>query len=165
MVWLKELDTVSVFKALSDQQLETLSALCSSESYKRDDRLFKEGAPAEHMWIVTEGQVDLRFELPGNRTSSAENTISSFVAQEDRKRVLGWSCFIPPFKMMLSAYCVSRSCSVIKLGREDLLEAFEQDPAMGYQVTSYLIKVVGYRFQQCQEELAKVQGRDIMLSW
>ena len=165
MVSLKELDTVSIFKALSDRQLETLSALCVSESYNRDDRLFKEGDPAEHMWIVTEGQVDLRFELPGNRMSSPENTVSSFMAQEDRKRVLGWSCFVPPYKMMLSAYCVSRTCSVIKIGREDLLEAFERDPEMGYKAMAYLIKVVGYRFQQFQEELVRVQGRDIMHSW
>ncbi|MCB2215469.1 Crp/Fnr family transcriptional regulator [Desulfofustis glycolicus] len=165
MVWLKELETTSVFRGLNDQQLETLSALCTMESYKRDDCLFKEGEPAEHMWIVTEGQVDLRFELPGNRTSSAENTVSSFTAQEDRKRVLGWSCFVPPYRMTLSAYCVSRTCSVIKIGRADLLETFEQDMAMGYKVMSYLIKVVGYRFQQFQEELVKVQGRDIMHSW
>ena len=165
MVTLKELDAVQAFKELTDEQLESLQKYCIKEDYKRGDRLFREGDAADHLWIVTDGRVDLRFELPGNRPTSDENTISSLEGEDDKKRTLGWSCFVPPYKMMLSAYCVTRSCSVIKIPKADMLMLFENDANMGYQVMSYLIKVLGYRFQQFQDELAKHIVHDIMHSW
>lgn len=165
MITLKQLDNVQAFKSLTDIQLEALTEFCVKEDFKRGDRLFKEGDSADYLWIVTDGKVDLRFELPGNRPTSDENTISSLAAEDDKKRTLGWSCFVPPFRLMLSAYCVTRSCSVIKIAKTDMLALFEKDVLMGYQVMSYLIKVVGFRFQQFQDELARQKGHDIMHSW
>ncbi len=165
MITLKELDSVQAFKDLTDAQLEALQKFCVKEDFKRGDRLFKEGEPADHLWIVTDGKVDLRFELPGNRQTSDENTISSLEGEDDKKRTLGWSCFVPPYRMMLSAYCNTRSCSVIKIAKKDMLDLYEKDTSMGYQIMSYLIKVLGYRFQQFQDELVKHKGHDIMHSW
>ena len=165
MITLNELDKVQSFKELTNEQLEALKDFCVKEDFKSGDRLFKEGDSAEHLWIVTDGQVDLRVELPGNRPTSKETTISSLAAEDDKKRTLGWSCFVPPFKMMLSAYCATRSCSVIKIAKTDMLDLFDKDPLMGYKVMAYLIKVLGYRFQQFQEEVAKLKGHDIMHSW
>jgi CRP-like cAMP-binding protein len=165
MITLKELDNVQAFKELTNEQLEALSGVCIKEDFKRGELLFKEGDLAEHLWIITDGKVDLRFELPGNQPTSEESTISSLEAEDDKKRTLGWSCFVPPYRMMLSAYCATRSCSVIKIAKADMLALFEKDASMGYQVMSYLIKVLGYRFQQFQDELAKQKGHDIMHSW
>ena len=165
MITLKELDSVSVFKELSDAHLEALKEFCIKEEFKKGDMLFKEGDSAEHLWIVTDGKVDLRFELPGNRPTSEETTISSLAAEDDKKRTLGWSCFVPPYKMMLSAYCTTRSCSVIKIAKSDMLTLFEKDESMGYLIMSHLIKVLGFRFQQFQDELARQKGHDIMHSW
>jgi len=165
MISLKDLDKVQAFKELSDEQLAAIQQFCVKQEFKRGDRLFKEGDAADYLWLVVDGQVDLRFELPGNRPSTDETTISSFEADEQKKRILGWSCFIPPYKMMLSAYCVTRTCSVIQISRQSLLDLFDRDPLMGYRVMSYLIKVLGYRFQQFQDELAKCKGHGILNSW
>ncbi|RJP84520.1 MAG: cyclic nucleotide-binding domain-containing protein [Desulfobacteraceae bacterium] len=165
MISLKDLDKVQAFKELSDEQLAAIQQFCVKQEFKRGERLFKEGDAADYLWLVVDGQVDLRFELPGNRPSTDETTISSFEADEQKKRILGWSCFIPPYKMMLSAYCVTRTCSVIQISRQSLLDLFDQDPLMGYRVMSYLIKVLGYRFQQFQNELAKCKGHGILNSW
>jgi hypothetical protein len=56
---------------------------------------------------------------------------------------------------MLSAYCVTRSCSVIKIAKTDMLDLFEKNESMGYLIMSYLVKVLGFRFQQFQDELAR----------
>ena len=165
MISLKDLDKVQAFKELSDEQLAAIQQFCVKQEFKCGDRLFKEGDAADHLWLVVDGQVDLRFELPGNRPSTDETTISSFEADEQKKRILGWSCFIPPYKMMLSSYCATRTCSVIQISRQSLLDLFDRDPLMGYRVMSYLIKVLGYRFQQFQDELAKCKGHGILNSW
>lgn len=165
MITLKDLDNVQAFKGLSDEQLTSIQQFCVKQAFKRGDRLFAEGDAADHLWLVIDGTVDLRFELPGNRSTTDETTISSVEADDQKKRMLGWSCFIPPYKMMLSGYCVTRTCSVIQIPRQSLMGLFDSDPLMGYRVMSYLIKVVGYRFQQFQDELAKCKGHNILNSW
>jgi hypothetical protein len=67
--------------------------------------------------------------------------------------------------MRLSGYCGTRGCCVIKIHKKDLFELFEKDPKMGYLIMSYLIKVVGYRFDQFQDEIAKSKGDEIMHVW
>jgi len=53
----------------------------------------------------------------------------------------------------------------LKIPKKDMLALFDHDPLMGYRVLSYLIRVVGFRFQQFQEELTRHKGHDIMHSW
>jgi len=165
MVSLETLKSLEMFQDLSKGQLEALQQMAYMEQYARNQRLFKEGDPAQQLWIETEGRIDLRFEIPGQTTTSSDQTIHSFEARPLEARVLGWSCFVPPYKMRLSAYCVSESCTVIKFERSDLLKHFEQDPDMGYKILSFMIKVVGYRFHEFQDELAKHLGENIINAW
>jgi CRP-like cAMP-binding protein len=165
MVTLEELDKIELFKGLNDGQLETIRKFCQKLEFNRGDRLFKEGDPADFLWIVTDGQVDLRFELPGNRPTSDQTTISTLSVEEQKKRILGWSCFVPPHQMRLSGYFGTRSCSVIKISKAELVSLFEKDPQMGYVVMSYLVKVVGFRFNQFQDEIAKSKGSEILNAW
>ncbi|MFP4427988.1 MAG: Crp/Fnr family transcriptional regulator [Desulfovermiculus sp.] len=165
MVSLETLKSLEIFNDLSREQLETLQKHAYTEQYSRNQRLFKEGDPARQLWIETEGQVDLRFEMPGQTTTSSDQTIHSIEARPLEARVLGWSCFVPPYQMRLSAYCVTDTCTVIKFEREDLLKLFEQDTDMGYKILSFMIKVVGYRFHEFQDELAKHLGENIINAW
>ncbi|NOY67974.1 MAG: cyclic nucleotide-binding domain-containing protein [Deltaproteobacteria bacterium] len=166
MVTLEQLDQIEAFQDLDDNQLSALLPLCEKIDFRRGEKLFKEGDPAQHLWVVMNGKVDLRFELPGDRPTSADNTISTHDADDEaRKKILGWSCFVPPHKMRLSAYCTTRSCQTIRIAKKNLIELFEKDPLMGYHVLTYLIKVVGYRFHQFQEELAREKGQAVLHSW
>ncbi|MCP3921605.1 MAG: cyclic nucleotide-binding domain-containing protein [Desulfobacterales bacterium] len=165
MISLSEMDKVEAFKGLNDNQLELLQEKCESVSFQRDDKLFSEGDNAEHLWIVTDGQVDLRFELPNDPHSHEDSTINTIGSQSSRARTLGWSCFIPPHKMRLSSYCVTRHCNVVRIKKDDLQQLFDDDPKMGYKIMTYLIQVLGYRFEQFQEEVAKDKGNSIMHSW
>ncbi|MDZ7760384.1 MAG: cyclic nucleotide-binding domain-containing protein [Desulfovermiculus sp.] len=165
MVNLETLKSLELFQDLNKEQLEALQRHAYTEQYSRNDRLFREGDPAQQLWIETDGQIDLRFELPGQNITSDEQTIQSIEARPLEARVLGWSCFVPPYKMRLSAYCVTDTCSVIKFDRDALLKLFEQDTNMGYKILSFMIKVVGYRFHEFQDELAKHLGQDIMNTW
>ena len=80
-------------------------------------------------------------------------------------KVLGLSCFVPPYKMRLSAYCVTDTCNIIRVPKTDLLKMFEQDPGMGYFFMSYMIQVVGFRFHQFQDHVARNMGEDLMFGW
>ncbi|WP_027371321.1 Crp/Fnr family transcriptional regulator [Desulfovermiculus halophilus] len=165
MVSLETLKSLELFHDLSTEQLESLQEQAYTEHFTRNTCLFKEGDPARELWIETEGQVDLRFELPGQTITSNDQTIQHIEARPLEARMLGWSCFVPPYQMRLSAYCVTETCTVIKFKRDALLELFEHDTDMGYKILSFMIKVVGYRFHECQDELAKHMGENIINAW
>jgi hypothetical protein len=91
--------------------------------------------------------------------------VATITAQGTESKTFGWSCFVPPYTYRLSAYCSSQSCKIIKIGKESLLKLFDNDVELGYQVMSFLVKTVGYRFQQFQDKIAKVMGDEILSDW
>jgi signal-transduction protein with cAMP-binding, CBS, and nucleotidyltransferase domain len=167
MLSLEQLEKIQAFNGLTDDQLLKLQPHCTQLEFPKGTNLFTEGDPAEHLWVVTEGSVKLRFERPDKCTPSDEPTVSSVEAVEDDQvaQTFGWSCFIPPFKMRLSAFCVANKTIIVKVAKSDLIREFENDPQMGYTFLSYLITVVGYRFSQFRDEIAKIKGEFIMAGW
>ncbi len=161
MISLDFLDQVDVFRNLNDDQLSAIQKCTEAVDFKRGDRIFAQGDPASHVWIVLEGDVELRTELPG-RNRGAAGSSPSFMSEA---QAFGWACFVPPYKYRLSCYCASRWGKVIRLNREDLLAIFEKDEVIGFKVMDYLLGAVGKQFAQLQEEIAKVRGIEMMSQW
>ena len=165
MIDLEILERIEAFKDMNDDQLTAIQSFCELVNYQRGDKLFTEGDDATQLWFVVDGQEDLRFEMPDGRATSSELTISTVKVQEAAAKPLGWSCFVPPHKMRLSAYCTSRHCKIVRIEKDALVRIFDKDRDMGYKFMSYLVTVVGYRFQQFQDEVAKHQGEYLMSGW
>ncbi len=145
MAVLDFLKRVNVFKGLADDQLNKIQAGCQEVEYHGGHRLFAEGEHSDRVWIVSEGQVDLRFDLPG-RPTSEENTIFSITAGN----TLGWSSFVPPYQYKLSAYCATRTCKILQIKNEFLLNLFEKDIRMGFLVISNLAGIASTHFHLLQ---------------
>jgi len=145
MVQIDFLKQVDIFKGVDEDQLKQIAQGINEKGYQSGSRIFAEGEEADRVWIVMEGQVDLRFDLPGRNTSE-ENTIVSITAGNS----LGWSSFVPPFQYRLSAYCATRSCKMLLITKEFLTDLFEKDNTMGYRVISNLAGVAGMHFHELQ---------------
>lgn len=158
---------IEAFKNLKAKQLASIQQHCELIEYQQGDKLFAEGDDATQLWIVIQGLVHLRFEMPDGRPSTTDHTVSAVdvTHQDPEAKVLGWSCFIPPYKMRLSAYCVTEKAKIVRIKKQRLLELFEAEPEIGYRFLSYLITVVGYRFHQFQDHVAKHMGEDMMSGW
>ncbi len=161
MIQLEFLEKLDAFKELNDDQLAAIKECTDLAQFKRGEKIFSQGADAGHVWIVLEGGVELRAEYPDQNMSAAEASVS-FLSEA---QAFGWTCFVPPYKYQLSGYCASRSCRLIRLRREDLLDLFEKDAAIGFFVMKYLIGVVGRQFSQFQDEIARKRGFEIMSRW
>jgi NADP-reducing hydrogenase subunit HndB len=116
------------------------------KQYLYGERLFGEGENADRIWVVTDGQVDLRFELPG-RPTSEENTVFSIT----NFQTLGWSSFVPPYKYALSAYSATKSCKILQINKDHLLECFEKDPRMGLTFITNVAEITSGHFDQLQK--------------
>lgn len=165
MVDLSVLEKVEIFKGLDDVQLANFQTYAEEVKYQKGDKLFTEGDDAKHLWIVINGDVSLRFELPGGRSAEKKNIVGLQKSKKNVAKILGWSCFVPPHKMMLSAYCASRNCRIIKIKKKDINSIFEKDSELGLSVMRLLIQVVGYRFKQFQEIVCKTMGEDLLSGW
>ncbi len=145
MISLDFLRNVDLFDNLNDEQLSLFQKGCREERFKNGDLLFKDGMDADHIWIVEEGKVDLRFDLPG-RTTSALTTFYS----EPTGNAFGWSCLVPPYKYILSAYCATANCKVQRMDKDFILGLFEEDSQLGYTVMTNTTRVIRKRFQFMQ---------------
>jgi (2Fe-2S) ferredoxin len=149
MAVLYSLKRADIFKGLDDAQLTKIQAGCQEIEYQSGSRLFSEGEKSDRVWIVSDGQVDLRFDLPG-RSSTEENTIFSITPGN----TLGWSSFIPPYQYKLSAYCATRTCKILQILNEFLLNLFEKDTRMGFIVISNVTGIASAHFHQLQDSAA-----------
>lgn len=62
-------DSVAICSSMNEAALDTLISRATIRAYKRNDVLFKHGAPAEKIHIVLEGWIQLtRDELDGSKT-------------------------------------------------------------------------------------------------
>ena len=140
------LEKVDIFKGLNHDQLDAVKKGGQEKEYLYGDRIFAEGEDAGRIWLVIDGQVDLRFDLPG-RPTSEENTIFSITAAQ----TLGWSSFVPPFKYALSAYSATKSCKILQINKDHLLECFEKDSRMGLIFMTNVAAIASMHFDQLQE--------------
>jgi CRP-like cAMP-binding protein len=160
MVQLNFLEQVDVFRQLTDDQLSMIRKFAEVVEFKRGDRIFAQGDPANRVWIVQEGDVELRGEPPGRE---ADQRFSICFLSETQ--AYGWTCFVEPYLYRLSGYCASRWCKVIRLNREDLLKVFAEDPVIGFKVMEYLFGAVGKQFEQLQDQMARDRGIEVMSQW
>lgn len=154
---IEHLNKVEVFTGLDPSQLSAVKDCCQIKKFTEGEKIFGDKEEAHFLWAVIEGGVDLRFDLPG-RKSSEEMTITTI----SEGKVLGWSSFVPPYKYRLSAYCSSKVCQLIEINRNCIIKVFEANPLIGYRVMTNVAMVIGTRFQQLQDEVAWCEGEIMM---
>jgi CRP-like cAMP-binding protein len=160
MITLEFLENVQVFEELNDDQLTRIQKHCQEVKFSRGDKIFAAGEKPQYLWVVMEGQVALQWATPG-RSALPETTISRL----SESMTFGWSSLVPPYTYRLSAYCATRTCTVMQVDRDGLITLFENDAEIGYKVMLKLLSVVGSRFLNLQDEVAKQRGSDIINQW
>ena len=160
MISLDFLENVEAFSDLDDDQLTVIQDCCEIAEYKRGQQIFAAGETPAFFWIVYTGQVSLTWDAPPGPTAP-EDTFTTL----SEGMPFGWSSLVPPYKYHLSAHCASRSCEIVRIPRDRLLQLFENDADLGYKVMSRVMIVAGQRFHQLQDEVARRRGHDIINRW
>ena len=155
MVKLDTLEKVEVFRNLDDRRLSALSECCTEMVVQRGEGLFKAGEEAGHLWAVVEGRVKL--------VAEPDSTLQEHGVSETQ--IFGWPSLLHSPIYRFSASCDARSAKVLRMDSRCLQALFEKDPELGYNVMSGLLRVLGERFHQLQEEVVKRRGQDMMNQW
>lgn len=151
------LSSVEMCQGLTVEELAKLNACCHPAGALAGECIGEEGQAADDLFFLQEGQVELRFEMPGRETSG-----DMTIARVEPGAAFGWSALVPPFRYTLSTYCVSPRCSFFRLGREALFALFDREPRIGFVMMRNLTQVVAKRFHAMQEDLAQSLGQDLL---
>jgi len=139
------------FAPYNEEQLREFAMIAGESSAGMGEILFDECAPAENLYLLLEGEIDLFYtsEEEYHPTSSKEFLVGEISPGE----VFAVSTLIPPYVMNASARATKPSRFVIFDG-EALRMLMENDPLLGYTVMVEITKVVMERLAYTRVQLA-----------
>jgi len=140
---LKALENIPVFEGLSDKDLENIVRLTHERTYKKDENIFKKLAPAEGMYVILNGSIEINDPDSGNVFANLES--GDF---------FGELALLDEEPRSASALATSPS-RLIGFFRTDLLTLIERSPELGNKVLLNLARVLGERLRKTNQELAQ----------
>ena len=155
----EKIASAEIFKGLSQEELEDIAKLCEELILNDGDRVLTEGERAEHFFILDDGSVDLRFELPYRETSK-KMTVTTIEPGE----CFGWSALIPPHKATLSCYSTGKS-RVIKIPGVELLNLCHKNNHIGFIIMHRIATIISDRLTKQQAVFIKEVGDSLHFKW
>lgn len=139
------------FSFLKPAQLKMIAGISKEETYPSGTVIFREKEPAEWLYILVKGSVDLYF------------TVEVEYHPEQRKELLfgvinpveffGISALIEPHLLTASARS-AKDCHVIKINAASLLELCNQDDQLAYGLMKQIAKATIERLNATRLQLA-----------
>jgi CRP-like cAMP-binding protein len=155
----ERIESIECFERLNQDELEEIARLCEEVIFNDGDRILTEGERADDFFILEEGGVDLRFELPYRETSK-EMTVTTIKPRES----FSWSALVPPHKATLSCYSTGKS-RAIKIGGSELLSLCAKNCNIGFVIMQNLAKIISRRLTKQQEAFVKELGESLQFGW
>ena len=136
------------FRNMKPEHLDILSAGATAATFEPDQILFREGQPANQIYLIGKGRIALEAHEPADGTALVEHLGAG--------EVLGWSWLFPPFVWHFRARAVEPSEAIVLSGAH-LLAAAERNPEFGYELMKRVAQVVIQRLQTTRKQLLDEQ--------
>lgn len=139
-----ELTRFPIMSSLGPAALDALARTGHQVNYPGEQRLFSEGQPAQHLWLIRTGQIALDTRVPGRGTVTMQT-----LGPGD---LLGWSWLVPPYRWQFGAR-TTEPVEAIEFDAVTLAGLADADPEVGYALTRMLLGVVLDRLQATRARL------------
>ena len=123
-----------LFLGLNHNFVKEIMAIAEKESHAEGDFIFQLGDPANHFYILINGQVQLSLGDSGQVVYTSSNVGETF----------GWSSLIGRNLYSASALCL-QSTDLLKIERQKLQNLLERDKDSGYLFFKQLAGALGNR--------------------
>lgn len=142
MTALETLSDAELFAGFSPEDCHTIASAGRRRHCSGGETLFRLGDPAEELFVIQRGRVELTFPL----VVMGETKETRFQSLEPG-RTLAWSALVPPHRLTMSARC-STDVELLALERARLLPLLQGRPSLGYAVMTNLSRVVAARLHE-----------------
>jgi CRP/FNR family cyclic AMP-dependent transcriptional regulator len=135
---------------MSGDQLATLAQAACDVTLPDRHRLFEDGGNASRFWLVRSGCVALDLNVPGQ----GRTRIGTIGIGE----LLGWSWLFPPFTWAFGAVTAG-PVEAFEFDGRAVRAYCAADPALGYELTRRLARVIAHRLQATRIRLISVSAQ------
>jgi len=140
----EKLKSHELFGLLSPKDIETLSAASGVMKLKEGERVYSDGTPASHVFVLLKGRIELRRPTKGG--------ISFLVDDLMAGNLFGISSLTGIERYILNAECVEDS-EVLKLEVRALNRILDTEPAVGLAIQRKISQVFFKRYVDTMEKL------------
>ena len=134
---------------MCESHLRMLADHATHVHFPAGARVFHEGDPAEHFYLIQRGKVGLQAHSAGHAVP-----IQSIGSGE----VLGWSWLFPPYYWNFEAQAVEPTKAIFFYGTR-LREKCDEDRTFGYELMKRMSAVMLQRLQATRKQLLDVTTR------
>ncbi|SPE28118.1 hypothetical protein SBA2_380025 [Acidobacteriia bacterium SbA2] len=135
-----------LFGLLTPKEVESLSNVSGIVNLAKGDRVYAEGIPASHLFVLLKGRVELRRPAKG---------FSFLVDEVAEGGVFGVSSLTGGERYLLNAVCVEDS-EVLKVESQVLRRILDENPAIGYAVQRRISQIFFKRYVDAMEKLRSI---------
>jgi len=137
------------FDGLEDKYMNLVVGCASNVQFDAGEFLFREGAAANHFYIVRHGRVAVEM-APPNKPPMIVDTVEG-------GQVLGWSWLVPPYQWHFDAHALTL-VRAIALDAQCLRGKIETDHELGYEMFKRFFVIAAERLQHTRMQLMDVYG-------
>ncbi len=137
------------FEGLAPELARLVRGCARMQRFDPGRRLFREGQPAEHLYVLRRGRVALELAAPGHRALVFQTV--------DAGDIIGIASLVPPYRSLYDARAVERTV-VIAIEARCIREKCESDPRLGYELMKRLVPVLFQRLTATRLQLLDVYG-------
>ncbi len=145
MVPLDTLRRYPYFSGLQTKTLEAIAAVTTQRQFKAGETLFREGAQARYLYVLEEGEVEIRYGPPSAEPRAVDTIVPC--------ALLCWSSIVEPHRTTATAVARVDSYLLCIHGRR-IRDLCRNDTALGYGLMVHVARTVGRRLQASRAQVA-----------
>ena len=143
----EKLEKHELFGLLSPKEIERLSNASGILKLKKGDKVYSEGIPASHLFVLLKGRVELRRLTSEGPSFLVEDLIEG--------ALFGVSALVGTDRFLLNAECVEDS-EVLKIEGKVLRQILDENPVVGYATQRRISQIFFKRYLAAMERLQAV---------
>lgn len=136
-----------LFALLTPKEVERLSEASGVVKLGKGERVYAEGIPATHLFVLLKGKVELRRPAEGGLSFAVDDVIEG--------GIFGVSSLTDGWRYLLNAECVEDS-EVLKVESKALRRILDENPATGYAVQRKISQIFFKRYVEAMERLRSI---------
>jgi CRP-like cAMP-binding protein len=144
------LEKARIFRGCSGQELTQIVNLSEKTTWREGDVIFEIESPAEHLYVISNGAVELRFRVT-QYNAPREVTLD----RKWRGDAFGWSALTEPRVYTVSALAI-RDCELLRFKASDIERLCNEDDHLGFVIMRNVSEIIGERFASLQRMLIDV---------
>ncbi len=144
---IERLERHELFRLLDAKEIEALASASGVVTLKEGERLYTEGMPASHFFVLLKGRVELRRPTKGGPSLLVEDLLPG--------GMFGVSCLTGTERYLLNAECVDDS-EVLKVEGRVLRRILDGNPVVGYALQRRVSQIFFNRYVHAMERLETI---------